>query len=69
MSRNPGEAAAHARPGGQRLDQDEINRQPRSGKNWHSTGMKLLDLQKVDDDLARWLPNKSYLLTGEKEDL
>ncbi len=34
--------------------QEEINRQPRAGNNWQSAGMKLLDLQEVDDDLEKW---------------
>lgn len=34
--------------------QDEINRQPVSGTNWASAGIRLLTLGDVDSDLASW---------------
>lgn len=34
--------------------QDKINRQPVSGTNWASAGIRLLTLGDVDSDLARW---------------
>lgn len=34
--------------------QDEINRQPVSCANWVSAGIRLLTLENVDSDLARW---------------
>jgi uncharacterized protein len=34
--------------------QAEINRQPVSGANWVSAGMRLLTLENVDSDLAAW---------------
>ena len=32
----------------------EIERSPLQGGNWRSVGMRLLDLQQVDDDLSAW---------------
>jgi AAA+ ATPase superfamily predicted ATPase len=34
--------------------QQEINRKPVHGVNWESTGMRLLTLRELDDDLTRW---------------
>jgi hypothetical protein len=34
--------------------QQEINRQPVQGENWVSTGMQLVTLNELDDDLTRW---------------
>ncbi|MEJ2601378.1 MAG: ATP-binding protein [Anaerolineales bacterium] len=39
------EAAAYA---------NEVNRNPLSGKNWRSVGMRLIDLEQVDKDLSLW---------------
>jgi hypothetical protein len=33
--------------------QEEINRQPVQGENWVSTGMRLVTLNELDDDLIR----------------
>jgi AAA+ ATPase superfamily predicted ATPase len=33
---------------------EEINRQPIQGKNWVSTGMRLITLDELDRDLAQW---------------
>ena len=34
--------------------EQEINQAAPSGANWQAAGMRLLDLEQVDDDLARW---------------
>ena len=34
--------------------QKEIIKQPAKGQNWHSVGLRLLDLAEVDRDLAGW---------------
>jgi len=34
--------------------QEEINQQPVRGENWVSTGMRLITLPELDDDLAQW---------------
>ena len=34
--------------------QEQINQKPVKGENWISTGMRLLDLSQLDDDLAKW---------------
>ena len=34
--------------------QEEINRQPVRGENWISTGMRLITLPELDNDLAQW---------------
>lgn len=34
--------------------QEEINRQPVQGKNWASTGMRLITLNELDHDMAQW---------------
>jgi uncharacterized protein len=34
--------------------EQEINQMPPSGANWQAAGMRLLDLEQVDDNLARW---------------
>jgi AAA+ ATPase superfamily predicted ATPase len=39
---------------GAREYQEEINRRPVGGANWVSTGMRLVTLDEVDDDLAQW---------------
>ena len=39
---------------GATIYQDEINRHPVSGANWVSVGMKLLNLEDVDNDLHKW---------------
>lgn len=35
--------------------QQEINRQPVQGENWVSTGMRLVTLNELDNDLTRWM--------------
>jgi hypothetical protein len=35
--------------------QKEINRQPVQGKNWVSTGMRLVTLKELDNDLTLWI--------------
>lgn len=35
--------------------QEEINRQPVQGENWVSTGMRLVTLNELDNDLTRWM--------------
>lgn len=32
----------------------EVNRNPLSGKNWRSVGMRLIDLKQIDEDLNSW---------------
>lgn len=34
--------------------QEEVSRQPVRGENWVSTGMRLLTVHDLDDDLAKW---------------
>ena len=34
--------------------QNQINRKPVTGSNWVSTGMRLVELDKLDRDLAKW---------------
>ena len=34
--------------------QEQINRQPVSGENWVSAGLRLVMLDQVDDDLVAW---------------
>jgi uncharacterized protein len=34
---------------------NEVNHNPLSGKNWHSVGMRLIDLEQIDDDLNSWV--------------
>jgi uncharacterized protein len=34
--------------------QQEITQMPPSGVNWQAAGMRLLDLEQVDDDLTEW---------------
>ena len=33
---------------------DTVGKTVVQGENWHAVGMRLLDLQKVDQDLADW---------------
>ena len=33
---------------------NEVDRNPLSGKNWHSVGMRLINLDQVDNDLNSW---------------
>ncbi len=33
---------------------NEVNRYPLSGKNWRSLGMRLIDLEQIDEDLNSW---------------
>ena len=35
--------------------QAHIEQRPPTGKNWHIAGLRLLDLQQVDQDLEKWL--------------
>lgn len=39
---------------GARAYRDEINEQPVRGPNWASTGMRLVELSQLDEDLAKW---------------
>jgi len=39
---------------GARAYQTQINQQPVAGPNWASTGLRLLELNQVDQDLASW---------------
>jgi hypothetical protein len=39
---------------GAQIYQNEINRQPVRGENWVSTGMRLVNLDELDDSLVQW---------------
>ncbi len=49
FSRSAWTAGAHAY-------QVQIDKQPVTGSNWASTGMRLVQLDLLDQDLTRWTP-------------